>query len=120
MSTHTILHPSNAGIGSTLKIANASDIIHANARYNVHHQVVRISPHIFTIPTGHDSPFTDSPIFSPSNEAKLDHNFHNDENVRSTCATISLRAAHIPDSQENCIVGIAISVHCIAIHNIHH
>ena len=34
ISTHNNLPPSNAGIGSTLNIASASEIIHANARYN--------------------------------------------------------------------------------------
>jgi hypothetical protein len=99
--THTILHPSNAGIGRILKIARANEIIPANARYKVHHHVVRISPHIFTIHTGHESQFTDSHIFSPFSDAKLDPSLHNEEKVRSTCATISLRAAQNPLSHLN-------------------
>jgi hypothetical protein len=57
--THNALPPSNAGMGSILNIANANEIIPANAIYNTrHHDSNNFSPNL-TTHTGPVSQFKD-------------------------------------------------------------
>jgi hypothetical protein len=81
MITHTTLPQSNAGIGNILNIANANEIIHANARYNIRAQFSINFSHTLMTQTGHESEFNESLIFDQLNEIKLFPNVHNAENV---------------------------------------
>jgi hypothetical protein len=86
---HSILPPSSAGIGKILKIAKASEIIHANHKYAIQScSCISLSQN-FIAPAGHANLFTDSLILLPLNDNKSFHNFHKAFNVRLVSAFIS-------------------------------
>ena len=94
MVTHNALPPSSAGIGNILNIANANDIIPANAIYNIrHHDANSFCPNLITH-TGPVSQFKDHFILDQFNDTNLYHNFHKAENVNHICAQISLTHIH--------------------------
>jgi hypothetical protein len=73
-----------------LNIANANEIIPANAIYNIrHHDANKFSPNL-TTHTGPVSQFSDHFILDQLNDTKLFHSFHKAEKVKSVCAQISL------------------------------
>jgi hypothetical protein len=87
--THTALHPSNAGIGKKLNIANHNDIIHPKAK-NIHiPNSDNIISHIFIAHTGPDNLSTDDFILSLLNDIRFFHNVFSIDNVSSVCAQIS-------------------------------
>lgn len=103
-----------------LKIANASDIIPANAKYIHIPRAEKIASPTFTIPTGPESLFTESDTFSRSNDKRSDHKLPSIENVSLVCSLISL--AHMTNASihENVAGTISCSPHILTdTHKIH-
>lgn len=81
IKTPNNLPPSKAGIGKTLKIAKAREIIPANAKNNFHPQSCKsVSPNL-TAPTGPLNLFIAQSILALSKENKLAQRFHKEVNV---------------------------------------
>jgi hypothetical protein len=78
-----------------LNIANAKDIIHANAKYRTHAQFSIKLSHTLITHTGHDNEFNESFISAQFNDPKLLHKLHSAENVSFHCAQISFNHIHI-------------------------
>lgn len=68
--THNNLPPSNAGIGNTLKIASASEIIPANPKNSFRPQVLSNDSPTFITPAGPVSLLTDVLILAPSKDKR--------------------------------------------------
>jgi hypothetical protein len=103
-----------------LNIANAKDIIQANAKYKTQAQLsIKLSQTLITH-TGHDNEFNESFISAQFNDQKLLHRLHKAENVSFHCAQISLNHIHIALCTGN-FIGCKSNVPDVAkaIHNTH-
>lgn len=97
------LPPSKAGIGKTLKIAKAREIIPANAKNNFHHQSCKsVSPNL-TAPTGPLNLLIAQSILSLLKENKLAQRFHKEVNVSCVSHLISWKLAIIACPNGNLI-----------------
>ena len=107
MITPRNLPPSNAGNGKILKIANAKEIMPANAKNNLNHHSFKSVCQIFTAPTGPVSLLSTFFIFVPSKEMRFLPSVPSVTNVRSASARISLSPIHNDFHNGNLISWIA-------------
>jgi hypothetical protein len=79
-------------MGKILKIANAREIIDANAKYHRIPLFAKIISPIFTAPTGPDILLKDSPALSLSRLRRFENNHPSAVRVRLVSAFISSKA----------------------------
>jgi hypothetical protein len=103
ISTPSNLPPSSAGIGKTLNIANASEIMPANPKYNFrHHSSYNFSQNLIAH-AGHVNLLSDVVILSLLSEIRSFHKVPSAENVSIVCVLISFVLIRIAVSNGNFI-----------------
>lgn len=106
MSTPSNLPPSNAGIGSTLNIANAREIIPANPRYSFRPPMLNSVSQNFMAPAGPVSLLSDVFILVPFIDIKSLPNVPNAEKVSAVWAFISFAPIHMALNSGNLMLSV--------------
>lgn len=108
INTPSSLPPSNAGIGRTLNIANANDIMPAKARYNFRPPACsNASPNLMA-PAGQVSLLREPFILSLLSESRSLPKLPKAENVSTNCAFTSLTPTRIAVKNGN-LIGLRLS-----------